>query len=117
VRRMASRRRQLAWALLQTVLIWGAEVALGRLALAAVGSRLGWGQLVFVVLTVDLAGAIPLLPGALGQVEVAYLSLLLLLGVAQQSAGVAILLHRSFTFWSVMLVGGLVTLLGGTLRS
>ena len=115
MRRMAGDGPELMLALAQTAAIWTSEVAISGLALGALGVRLPAGQLAFMVLTVDLIGAIPLLPGGLGQVETAYLSLALFLGVARESAAIAILLHRAVTFWSVVFVGGAVALLTGTL--
>ncbi len=116
IRQMATDWRHLIVALAQTAVIWSSEIGIAALALGTLGVQLPLGQLAFVVLTVDLAGAVPLLPGALGQVEGAYLSLLLLVGVARDSAGVTVLLHRIVTFWSIMLVGGVTTLLSGALR-
>ena len=117
MRGMAADKGRLALALAQTAGVWAGEVTVAGLVMGALGIHLPVGRLIFMILTVDLVGAIPLLPGGLGQVEAVYLSLLLLLGASRSSAGVTILLHRAITFWSIMLVGGAITLLGGTLRS
>jgi len=116
VRRMATDWRRLALAVGQTVLIWGAEVAVASLAMGALNIHLPLGQMTFCILTVDLSGAVPVLPGGLGQVEAVYLSLLLLLQAPKEAAGVAILLNRTVSFWSIMLVGGITTLLSGSLK-
>jgi uncharacterized protein (TIRG00374 family) len=63
----------------------------------------------FTSMTVDLAAAVPIIPGALGQVEGTALGVLSIFDIGTQQSSLMILLNRFVSFWSFILVSGAIT--------
>ncbi|MFC7153891.1 YbhN family protein [Halomarina halobia] len=62
-----------------------------------------------IVIPIGSIASITPLPGGLGGVETVLITLLVALGVNPVTAGAAVLLHRTTTYWLPTLLGGLVT--------
>jgi hypothetical protein len=75
------------------------------LSLYALGHAVPFPSILFVVPLGSIAGATPL-PGGLGGLEAAFVSLLLPLGIPASVAAAAVLIHRGATFWLPTLFGG-----------
>ncbi len=67
----------------------------------------------FVALTVDVLAAVPLTPGGVGQIDVAYAGLLALLALPPLQVGAVVLVVRFITYWSFLVFSGLVALAAG----
>ena len=79
----------------------------------SLGHTLPLTAAVFVALTVDILAAVPLTPGGLGQIETAYAALLALLAQGGVPIAAVVLAVRGVSYWSFLLVSGLVTLGAG----
>ena len=65
----------------ESLVIWLCDAMLLWLALLSLGVKVSFGPAAFVALTVDIVAALPLTPGGVGQIEVATVALLTLLGI------------------------------------
>lgn len=97
----------------QSLLIWLCDGALLWLILAALQNPIGFVSAGFVALTVDLSAAVPLTPGGVGQIEAVYVALLTLLALPTGVAPTAVLVTRSVSYWSFLIVSGTATFLSG----
>lgn len=101
-------------ALVISLLGWVLSVLPLYLMVHAVGADVGLAAVAFIVPAAGLAGLAPL-PGGSGGIEVATVGLLALLGgVDVGLAGAATVLARIATFWTPMMVAGLLVALGPT---
>lgn len=98
----------------ESLYIWLCDAVVLWLVVAALGVMgVPFGSVAFVALAVDILAAVPLTPGGIGQVEVAYAALLALLpGVALPISAV-ILLVRGVTYWSFLVFSGIVLFAAG----
>ncbi len=97
----------------ESLVIWLCDVLVVWLVLLSLGDAVGLAAAGFVALTVDVLAAIPLTPGGVGQIDVAYASFFALLTVTTLNVGVAVLIVRIITYWSFLLFAGLVTVIAG----
>ena len=100
-------------AIAASLYIWLCDAVVLWLVIASLGARLPFAGAGFVALSVDIFAAVPLTPGGMGQVEVAYAALLALLAATPFSVAAAILVTRAITYWSFLLFSGLVTFAAG----
>ncbi len=97
-----------AWGL--QVLSWAGELVALFAAIVAVGGVLphevaGWGTLVAIYGTAQLAGAIPIIPGGAGQVEAALVVGLVATGTDESTAIAASVAFRLMSHWLVVPIG------------
>lgn len=97
-----------AWTL--QVLSWVGELVALFAAIAAVGGQLptdprGWGSLLAVYGTSQLAGALPIVPGGAGQVEAALVVGLTATGTDTSTALAASVAFRLMSHWLVVPIG------------
>lgn len=97
-----------AWTL--QVVSWIGELAALFAAISAVGGRLptdpaGWGALLAVYGTSQLAGALPVVPGGAGQVEAALVVGLTATGTDASTAIAASVAFRLMSHWLVVPIG------------
>jgi uncharacterized protein (TIRG00374 family) len=102
-----------ALALAESLLVWLVDALLLWLVLRSLGQAVPFGPAAFVALTVDIVAAVPLTPGGIGPIEVAFAALLALIGVAPGVAAAAVLLVRGVSYWSFLLFTGIITALTG----
>lgn len=108
--------RQPATALLvvsESLYIWLCDGLLVWLVLLSLNAAFPFAAAAFVALTVDVIAAIPLTPGGVGQIDVAYAALLALLALPAANVGTAVLLVRLISYWSFLAFSGLVALAAG----
>jgi glycosyltransferase 2 family protein len=106
------RGRALAFGTLLGVLAWFAECAALYLVLGGLGSwTLTLYAATFVYALSTLAGALSLLPGGLGVTELGMTALLVLFGVARETAVAAVVIVRLCTLWFAAGLGVVVYLL------
>lgn len=114
--RILGRRPGSAFVLLgKSLLIWLADGVLLWLVLAALESPIALAPAAFVALTVDLSAAVPITPGGVGQIEAVYVGLLALISVPSSNGPAAVLVTRTITYWSFLIISGAATLLSGTI--
>lgn len=109
IRRLAENPVRLAMALAQSVYIWLCDIFLIHFVFLSLGATIPLSVSAFTGMTVDLAAAAPLVPGAVGQVEGAAMAVLSLFQLNPQQGSLMILLNRLISFWSFILVSGAVT--------
>lgn len=97
----------------ESLLIWLCDALLLWLVVASLGQTLPFPAAGFTALTVDIFAAVPLTPGGMGQIETAYAALLALLAQPGVHIPAAVLATRAISYWSFLLVSGLVTLATG----
>jgi uncharacterized protein (TIRG00374 family) len=120
VGRVANSRRTIAVAMGFSAVGWFALSTSLVLSLYALGHPLSPGALaatLFVVPVGSIAGVTPL-PGGLGGLEAAFITLLVpTAGVSVSTATAAVLIHRGATYWLPTLFGGgAATVLGNSAR-
>jgi hypothetical protein len=120
VGRVANSRRTVAVAMGFSAVGWFALSASLVLALYALGHPLtpaAFAATLFVVPVGSIAGVTPL-PGGLGGLEAAFITLLVpTAGVSVSTATAAVLIHRGATYWlPTLLGGGAATVLGNRAR-
>jgi len=104
--RVAADRRRLALALGFATAGWIALASSLWLALLALGYRVPVAAVVLVVPVGSMAGVAPL-PGGLGGIETVLVALLVpTTALDPATAGAAVVLHRTATYWLPTLVGG-----------
>jgi uncharacterized membrane protein YbhN (UPF0104 family) len=108
--------RQPATALLviaESLLIWLCDALVLWLVVLSLAVALSLPAAAFVALTVDVLAAVPLTPGGVGQIDIAYAALLALLALPTLNVGAVVLVVRFITYWSFLAFSGLVTLAAG----
>jgi len=89
--------------------IWLCDALLMWLAIRSLGELISFGSAAFIALTVDVFATVPLTPGGIGQIEAANAALLALLSLPQAVIAAAVLVNRAISYWSFLLVSGVVT--------
>lgn len=97
----------------ESAVIWFCDALLLWLVVLALGVDLGLASAAFVALTVDVFATVPLTPGGMGQVELAYTALLSLLALPVAFVPAAVLLTRAISYWSFLGFSGVVAALSG----
>ncbi|ACZ42563.1 conserved hypothetical protein [Thermobaculum terrenum ATCC BAA-798] len=105
--------RRLDRILLLTALIWILESARFWAVAVALGASLTISQVIFLALAASLLTTIPFTPAGFGVVEGAVITVLQWVYVEKSLAGSIALIDRGITYWSVLLVGGLLYLVSG----
>ena len=113
LRRLPRDPRVTVLVVVESLTIWLCDGLLLWLVVMSLGYTLPLAASVFVALTVDVFAAVPLTPGGLGQIETAYAALLALLAQGGIPIAAAVLATRAISYWSFLLVSGLVTLGAG----
>ena len=99
--------------LVESLYIWLCDALLMGSVLAAMGVDAPLSAITFVALTVDIFAAIPLTPGGIGQIEGVNVALLALLPLPVFNVAAAVLLNRAISYWTFLLVSGVVTFAAG----
>lgn len=94
-----------------TLLIWILDGGRMFLVMRASGLDTPFSLALFVMLAGALAAAFPLTPAGLGAVELTMSGLLMLFGVDKGLAVSVTLLDRLISYWSFLIIGGLVYVL------
>lgn len=97
----------------ESLLIWVCDGLLLWLVVLSLGEPFTLGAATFVALTVDIFAAVPLTPGGMGQIESAYAALLALIAHAGLPIAAVVLATRAISYWSFLILSGLVTLFAG----
>ena len=97
----------------QSLYIWLCDIFLMALVFCSIGASVPFSVSAFTAMAVDLAAAVPIIPGALGQVEGTALGLLSLFQIPAAQSSLMVLLNRFISFWTFILVSGAVTYLFG----
>ena len=97
----------------ESLLIWLCDGLLLWLVVLSLGEPFRLGAATFVALTVDIFAAVPLTPGGMGQIETAYAALLVLIAQAGLPIAAVVLATRAISYWSFLILSGLVTLFAG----
>lgn len=97
----------------ESALIWLCDALLLWLVVMALGVDLPFAAAAFVALSVDVVATIPLTPGGMGQIELAYSGLLALLAVPAGFVPAAVLLTRAVSYWSFLGFSGVVAATSG----
>ena len=90
---------------------WVASWLCLAFAVLATGSRVPWGGLLLAYGAGAGVGIVPFTPGGLGVVELTLSAALVVAGLNASHALAAVLLFRLLSFWLVMVIGWLVTVL------
>ncbi len=107
--RKLGKNPRLLWAVLgQSFYIWACDVFLMYFVLLSVGVIAPISLAAFVGMTVDLAASVPIIPGALGQVEGTALGVLSLFQISPEKSTMTILLNRFISYWTFIIVSGAV---------
>ncbi len=117
VGRVANSRRTVAFAMGCSALGWTSLASALWLSLYALGYTVPFAAVLFVVPVGSIAGVTPL-PGGLGGLEAAFITLLIpTTGVPASVATAGVLIYRGATYWLPILVGGgVATVLGNRAR-
>ncbi|WP_049920899.1 lysylphosphatidylglycerol synthase transmembrane domain-containing protein [Halopiger djelfimassiliensis] len=106
IERVATDRYRLATVVSLSLIGWLFQVAALAAAFTAIGYSVPLSVLLFVIPLANLAGAAPL-PGGLGGIEAAFVTLLVpTTGVAASAITAAVLLFRGAIYWMPVLIGG-----------
>lgn len=98
---------------MQSLYIWLCDILLMFFALRSVS---GAGELsiaAVAAMLADLAAAVPLVPGAMGQFEAAALFTFSLFNISPDIASLTLLINRFISFWTFIIFSGLVTYVFG----
>lgn len=94
-----------------TIIIWASEGLRLYCVAAAFGVRLSAPEALFVALLASLLTVVPLTPAGLGVVESGAIVALRLLDVSNTNAATIAIVDRGIAYWSVIIVGILVTII------
>ncbi len=92
----------------QSIYIWLCDVFLMYFVILSLGIVVPVSIAAFTGMTVDLAAAVPIVPGALGQVEGTALGVLSLFQIHPEQSSLIILLNRFISYWTFIIVSGAV---------
>ena len=97
----------------QSLYIWLCDIFLMAFVFLSIGAKVPFSISAFTSMIVDLAAAVPIIPGALGQVEGTAIGVLSLFQTPTGQSSLMVLLNRFISFWTFILVSGAVTYLFG----
>lgn len=100
----------------ESFVIWVYDALMVYFALVSIGVFIAPSATLFTAMISDLATAVPITPGALGQFDATMIALLSLFGVSTASASLATLLVRIAQLWTFIPMSGLVTYIFGFSR-
>jgi len=113
IRQLGRSPALLVWVVLQSVYIWLCDIFLMAFVFLSLGASVGLSVTAFVSMAVDLAAAVPIAPGAVGQFEGTALGLFSLFQIDPGVGGPVILLNRFISFWTFIIVSGIITYVFG----
>ena len=113
LRRLAQNPVMLAWVIGQSVYIWLCDILLMHLIFLSTSQVIPLSTSAFSSMAVDLAAAVPIIPGAIGQFEGAAVAIFSLFDLNLQQSSLVILLNRLVSFWTFLIFSGTVTYLFG----
>lgn len=93
----------------QSIYIWLCDVFLMYFIFLSIGVVTPLSVSASSSMIADLAAAIPIIPGAVGQFEGAALGVLSLFEISLEASSLMILLNRFISFWTFIIVSGAVT--------
>lgn len=106
IERVATDRKRLAAAVGLSLAGWLFQTAALTAAFAALGYSVPLAVLLFVIPLANLAGAAPL-PGGLGGIEAAFVTLLVpTTGIEASAVTAAVIIFRGAIYWMPVLIGG-----------
>ena len=114
LRSLLARPGQALFLLGESLYIWLCDALLLWLVALALGVALPFPAAAFAALTVDIFASVPLTPGGIGQIEVAYAGLLSLLSLPIAVVPAAVLLTRVISYWSFLVFSGVVAAVTGS---
>lgn len=113
IRQVAQKPRLLTLLLAQSLYIWLCDVCLMVFIFYSLDLFLPISIPAFTSMAVDLAAAVPIIPGAVGQVEATAVGVMSLFALSTQQSSLIILINRFISFWTFIIVSGAVTYLFG----
>lgn len=99
-----------------SMIIWFCDVFLVYFVFFSINNPIHIKEVAFVIFTTDLIASMPITPGGVGQIELAIFSLFLLIDVPKDIAGSVVIISRFITYWSFILVSGLISYSAGISR-
>lgn len=106
IERIATDRRQVAIALSFSAVGWLGIMACLWLSLFALGHAVSLAA-IFIVVPVGMIAGVTPLPGGLGGIDLILIAMLFpTTGVSLSTATAAVFIHRTFTYWFPLLIGG-----------
>lgn len=97
----------------QSLYIWSCDVFLMYFVFRSIGEIPLFSVSAFASMVVDLVAAVPIIPGAIGQVEGTALGILSLFDISPQQSSLMIIINRFISFWTFIIVSGIMTYLFG----
>lgn len=97
----------------QSFYIWLCDVFLMYFVFRSIGEMPLFSVSAFASMVVDLAAAVPIIPGAIGQVEGTAVGILSLFDISPQQSSLMIIINRFISFWTFIIVSGIMTYLFG----
>lgn len=116
VRNLAQKPATLTFIVAESFVIWLYDALMVYFALVSIGIFVAPSATLFTAMISDLATAVPITPGALGQFDATMIAMLSLFGVSIANATLATLLVRIAQLWTFIPVSGLVTYIFGFSR-
>lgn len=116
IRTLGQKPGALVFIIGESFVIWLYDALMVYFALVSIGIFIAPSAALFTSMISDLATAIPITPGALGQFDAAMVALLALFGVSTANASLATMLVRVAQLWTFIPISGLVTYLFGFSR-
>ncbi len=113
VRRLGQKPGLLMTVGVQSLYIWLCDVFLMYFIFLSIGAAPPFSISAFTSMIVDLAAAVPIMPGAIGQFEGTAVGVLSLFNISLQQSSLMVILNRFVSFWSFIIVSGLITYLFG----
>ncbi len=113
IRQVGKNPRLLLLVTAQSLYIWLCDIFLMVFVFRSFGASVPFSVSAFTAMVVDLAAAVPIIPGALGQVEGTAIGVLSLFQIPAEQSALMVLLTRFISFWTFILVSGAVTYLFG----
>ncbi len=108
IRQLGQNPILLTYLFLQSIYIWLCDVALMYFGFLSIDAVIPINVVTFTAMATDLASAVPIIPGAVGQFEATALGIFALFQVNHQQSSLVILLNRFISFWSFIIVSGFI---------
>jgi uncharacterized protein (TIRG00374 family) len=113
VRQLLQKPLLLLLVMAHSTYIWVCDILLMYFALLSIGVVAPLSVSAVTAMIADLAAAVPIVPGAMGQFEGAALFTLSLFNINPSDSSLMLLINRFISFWSFILFSGLITYLFG----
>ncbi len=93
--------------LLISIFIWFSDVLLFYFIILSINYSVPFQYLIFIVFMIDLISSVPITPGALGQTELAAITVFSFLHIPKEISVTTILLVQFVVYWTFLLISGL----------